>query len=66
MINRVLSINAEFDESFICGKAHHLPFGTRKRTSSTVELIHIIICELIHTNIYGPFTQSMSVFTILF
>lgn len=56
MIEKELQINVGLDtelcEECIYGKAHRLPFGTKKRAMKPGELIHTDVC--------GPFQNSMS------
>lgn len=56
MIYKNLGVNVGVDteicEGCVYGKAHRLPFGTRKRASKPGELIHTDVC--------GPFMRSMS------
>lgn len=47
-----VEINSEICEGCIYGKAHRLPFGTRLRSTKPGELIHTDVC--------GPFQESMS------
>lgn len=61
IVDKELQVNMELDtelcEGCIYGKAHRLPFGTRKRATKPGELIHTDVC--------GPFQKSMSGYCIV-
>ena len=52
--NVTVKMDSELCEGCIYGKAHRLPFGTREKTTKPGERIHTDVC--------GPFEESMSGF----